>query len=110
MARVERLIWILRLTRAAASCLSIALLLIGWEIVSHSGAVTPFMLPAIEAVGGRIIRDAGGGGPFINLGPTLYRSLLGFSIAAGGGGRLCRFFLRGALVRRVFHSRISVVC
>lgn len=110
MARVEqqRAAWIGALGRAAASCLSIALLLLGWELLSHSGAVTPFMLPTIESVVGRIARDAGTGELAINLGLTLYRSLLGFVIAALGGIALGLFISRSAVVRWFFDPVISV--
>src|SRR5882724_251161 len=107
MARVEQPVWILRLARTAASCLAIGLLLVGWEVVSHSGAVTPFMLPSIEAVIGRIIRDAGSGELFINLGLTLYRSLMGFAIAAVAGIALGMLIARSALVRWFFDPVIS---
>jgi ABC-type nitrate/sulfonate/bicarbonate transport system permease component len=100
--------WIGALGRAAASCLSIVLLLLGWGLVSHSGAVTPFMLPTIEAVVGRIIRDAGTGELFINLGLTLYRSLLGFLIAAVAGIALGVFISRSTVVRWFFDPVISV--
>jgi ABC-type nitrate/sulfonate/bicarbonate transport system permease component len=96
------------LGRMAASWLSIALLLLGWELLSHSGAVTPFMLPTIEAVLGRIVRDAGSGELIINLGLTLYRSLLGFLIAAGAGIALGMFISRSAVVRWFFDPIISV--
>src|SRR3954452_15765561 len=60
----------------------IAMVLLGWELASHSGAVTPFMLPSIESVLGRIVQDARSSDLFINLGLTLYRAMAGFLIAA----------------------------
>jgi ABC-type nitrate/sulfonate/bicarbonate transport system permease component len=108
MARVEQSpVRLLGFARAAASCTSIALLLIAWEVTAHSGAVTPFMLPSIEAVVGRIIRDAGSGELFINLGLTLYRSLLGFAIAAVAGVGLGLAIARNAAVRWFFDPVIS---
>jgi ABC-type nitrate/sulfonate/bicarbonate transport system permease component len=100
--------WIGALGRMAAPSLSIVLLLLGWELLSHSGAVTPFMLPTIEAVIGRIMRDAGSGELAINLGLTLYRSLTGFLIAAGAGIALGMFISRSAVVRWFFDPVISV--
>jgi ABC-type nitrate/sulfonate/bicarbonate transport system permease component len=99
--------WAGAIGRVAGSSLPIVLLLVGWEIASRSGAVTPFMLPSVEAVAGRIIRDAGSGDLFINLGLTLYRSLLGFLIAAAAGIALGMFISRSAVVRWFFDPVIS---
>jgi ABC-type nitrate/sulfonate/bicarbonate transport system permease component len=110
MARVEsqRRAWTDWLGRAVASCLSIALLLTGWELLAHSGAVTPFMLPTIESVAARIAHDAGSGELVLNLGLTLYRSLLGFAIAAVAGIALGMLISRSAAVRWFFDPVISV--
>ena len=109
MARVaERAAWLSALGWGAAPFLSIGLLVAAWEALSHSGAVTPFMLPSIEAVVGRIMRDAGTGELWINLGLTLYRSLFGFLIAAVAGIGLGLFISRSAIVRWFFDPVISV--
>lgn len=65
--------------------LMIVLLLIAWEVVAHSSLVTPFMLPSIEAVAEKIVADVRTGDLFLNLTATLYRTLIGFGIAAVGG-------------------------
>jgi ABC-type nitrate/sulfonate/bicarbonate transport system permease component len=85
-----------------------ALLLIGWEIASRSGAVTPFMLPSIESVAARIVDDATSGDLFANLGLTLYRALAGFLIAAGLGIGLGMLMSRIAVVRWFFDPLVSV--
>jgi ABC-type nitrate/sulfonate/bicarbonate transport system permease component len=92
----------------AARFLAIALMLLAWELLSHSGAVTPFMLPSIESVAERIMRDAGTGELFINLALTLYRALAGFLIAAAVGIALGLFISRNAVVRWFFDPVISV--
>src|SRR3954463_4994005 len=56
-----------------------------WEIFARSGAVTPFMLPALSTVLDRMGADAASGDLWQNLGLTLYRSLAGFAVAAIGG-------------------------
>ena len=109
MARVaERAPWRSTIGWSAARFLSIGLLLAAWELLSHSGTVTPFMLPSIETVVARIVHDAGTGELFINLGLTLYRSLFGFLIAAGAGIALGLFISRSAVVRWFFDPVISV--
>src|SRR5215475_1477532 len=50
-----------RLAWGAARLAPIAVLLAAWEIFARSGAVTPFMLPALSAVAERIYDDAAGG-------------------------------------------------
>jgi ABC-type nitrate/sulfonate/bicarbonate transport system permease component len=65
-----------------APWLSVAAVALAWELFAVSGAVTPFMLPEFTTVVARIWSDAASGELWQNLGLTLYRSLLGFAIAA----------------------------
>jgi taurine transport system permease protein len=97
-----------RLAWAAARLAPIAALLAAWEIFARSDAVTPFMLPALSAVAGRIFDDALGGELFINIGVTLYRALAGFAIAAVGGVLLGAAMARNAVARWFFDPVISV--
>jgi ABC-type nitrate/sulfonate/bicarbonate transport system permease component len=108
MARVAGATWASAAGWGAARFLSIAVLLLAWELLARSGAVTPFMLPSIEAVVERILRDAGTGELWVNLGLTLYRSLAGFAIAAIAGVALGLFISRSAVVRWFFDPVISV--
>jgi ABC-type nitrate/sulfonate/bicarbonate transport system permease component len=108
MARVAGATWASAAGWRAARFLSIAVLLLAWELLARSGAVTPFMLPSIEAVVERILRDAGTGELWVNLGLTLYRSLAGFAIAAIAGVALGLFISRSAVVRWFFDPVISV--
>ena len=87
---------------------SVTALLVSWEAFARSGAVTPFMLPAVSAVAGRIYDDALGGELFINIGVTLYRALMGFAIAAIGGVALGAAMARNAAARWFFDPVISV--
>jgi ABC-type nitrate/sulfonate/bicarbonate transport system permease component len=97
-----------RLAWGAARLVPIAILLAAWEIFARSGAVTPFMLPALSAVAERIFEDALGGELFINIGVTLYRALAGFAIAAIGGVLLGAAMARNAVIRWFFDPIISV--
>ena len=102
MAVLQRVAW------GAARLAPIVALLAGWEIFARSGAVTPFMLPALSAVAERIYDDALGGDLFINIGVTLYRALAGFAIAAVGGVVLGAAMARNAVARWFFDPIISV--
>jgi ABC-type nitrate/sulfonate/bicarbonate transport system permease component len=73
---------------------SLILLFVVWEITARSGSVTTFMLPSLTLVADRIWIDATEGDLLLNLGLTLYRSLLGFAIAGAGG------ILLGVLIAR----------
>ncbi len=86
----------------------IIVLLAGWEIFARSGAVTPFMLPALSVVLGRIWEDAQSGELLINAGQTLYRALVGFVIAGVGGILLGMLMARSRGVRWFFDPIISV--
>jgi len=97
-----------RLAWGAARLAPIVVLLAAWEIFARSGAVTPFMLPALSTVVERIYEDAAGGDLFLNTGVTLYRALAGFAIAAGGGVVLGAAMARNRAARWFFDPLISV--
>jgi ABC-type nitrate/sulfonate/bicarbonate transport system permease component len=99
---MRRILW------GAARLAPIVALLAAWEIFARSGAVTPFMLPALSAVAERIYDDALGGELFINIGVTLYRALAGFAIAAVGGVALGTAMARNTAARWFFDPIISV--
>jgi len=56
-----------------------------WELFARSGAVTPFMLPALTTVLERMWADGVSGELWQNLGLTMYRALTGFTVAAIAG-------------------------
>jgi ABC-type nitrate/sulfonate/bicarbonate transport system permease component len=91
-----------------ARLIPILLLGLAWEAFAQSGLVTPFMLPALSAVGLRIWSDASAGDLFLNTGLTLYRALTGFLIAAGAGVALGCAMSRSAPARWFFDPIISV--
>jgi ABC-type nitrate/sulfonate/bicarbonate transport system permease component len=100
--RLVKLVW------GMARLAPIVALLAAWEIFARSGAVTPFMLPALSAVAERMFDDALGGELFINIAVTLYRALAGFVIAAVGGVVLGAAMARNAVARWFFDPIISV--
>ena len=93
---------------AALPWLTVAVLLAAWEAFARSGAVTQFMLPALSAVLERIADDAASGDLAHGLGLTLYRSLVGFLIAAVAGIGCGMLFVRSRFARWWFDPIISV--
>src|SRR5262249_19614863 len=64
-----------------AHWLGVLSLIVVWELVARSGAVTRFTLPAFSVVIERIADDLMNGDLLLYVGSTLYRALLGFAIA-----------------------------
>src|SRR5437868_6012282 len=73
------------LGRRAGAIGSLLVLVVAWEAAARSGIVTPFLLPPLSAVLARVGEDAASGELALNLGLTLYRSLMGFAIAGAAG-------------------------
>lgn len=71
-----------RAAEAVTPWIGVMGLIVVWELISRSGAVTRFTLPAFSVVMGRIAEDFASGDLVLYLGSTLYRALLGFAIAA----------------------------
>jgi ABC-type nitrate/sulfonate/bicarbonate transport system permease component len=94
--------------RGLARSAAIIVLLVAWEVLARSGAVTRFMLPPLSAVTERIWNDALAGDLFISAALTLYRALVGFLIAAVAGIALGLAMTRKAGVRWFFDPIISV--
>jgi ABC-type nitrate/sulfonate/bicarbonate transport system permease component len=89
----------------AAPVLALAL---AWEALAASGAVTPFQLPRLSAVLGRIWTDAVAGDLFLNTALTLYRALVGFAIAALAGMVVGMAMSRNVAVRWLIDPIVSV--
>jgi ABC-type nitrate/sulfonate/bicarbonate transport system permease component len=96
------------IARAFAGWGAIVALLLAWEALARSGAVTPFMLPPLSAVIARIVSDALGGDLAVSVALTLYRALTGFAIAAFAGIALGLAMTRKAGVRWFFDPIVSV--
>ena len=94
--------------RRAGAIVPLLALIVTWEAASRSGIVTPFLLPPISAVLERVWQDALTGELAINLGLTLFRSLLGFAIAGVGGVVLGILMARRRWVRWFFDPIVSV--
>jgi len=94
--------------RFGAGTFSILLLFLVWELLARSGGLTPFMLPTFTAVVERIYASAVDGSLWLNLELTLYRSMVGFFIAAVGGIALALAMSRFRFVQWFFDPIISV--
>jgi ABC-type nitrate/sulfonate/bicarbonate transport system permease component len=94
--------------RRAGAIVPLVALVVAWEAASRSGIVTPFLLPPISAVLGRVWEDAISGELAVNLGETLFRSLVGFAIAGVGGVALGILMARRRWVRWFFDPIVSV--
>lgn len=105
-AALRRVVW--AACWSVAHLASIAALLIAWELVARSGAVTMFMLPPFSAVAERIWSDAVGGSLWINIGLTLYRAFAGFLLASVIGVGLGIAMTRTRLAHWFFDPIISV--
>jgi len=106
MARVDEILR--RIAWGAARLLPIVALGIAWELFARYGNVTPFMLPRLSAVFVRIFDDGLSGELFLNLGLTLYRSLVGFTISALGGVMLGVAMSRSVPARWFFDPIVSI--
>jgi ABC-type nitrate/sulfonate/bicarbonate transport system permease component len=91
-----------------ARVLPIIALAAAWELFARSGAVTPFMLPALSAVIERIWNDLVAGDLALNAAVTLYRACAGFLIGAFAGIALGMAISRNGLANWFFDPIISV--
>ena len=106
MARVD--FGLRAVVRALAGWGAIIVLLLAWEGVARSGAVTAYMLPRLSDVIARIAHDAVDGNLAEIVALTLYRALAGFAIAAVGGVALGLAMSRNMGMRWFFDPLISV--
>ena len=100
--------WLGAIAWGMVRALPILALALGWELLARSGAVTPFMLPALSVVLERIWTDAVSGDLLLNTAVTLYRAMAGFLIAASAGIVLGMAMSRNVAVRWLFDPVISV--
>ena len=93
--------------RGITRVISVIALAAAWELFARSGAVTPFMLPALSAVLERIWNDLVGGDLLLNTAVTLYRALAGFLIGATAGIALGMAMSRNGVAHWFFDPVIS---
>lgn len=88
--------------------LPIAAVALAWELFARSGAVTPFMLPAFSVVMERVWMDSVSGVLLVNIGATLYRTFVGFAVAALAGVAIGAAISRNAIARWFFDPIVSI--
>jgi ABC-type nitrate/sulfonate/bicarbonate transport system permease component len=101
-SRAHTLLW------GFARVFSILALVVAWEGLARSGAFTPFVLPSLSSVIGRIWTDAMSGELAINTGLTVYRALVGFLISMVGGILIGAAMSRSVIANWFFDPIISV--
>jgi ABC-type nitrate/sulfonate/bicarbonate transport system permease component len=84
------------------------LVVAGWELAARSGAVSAFMLPPISMVMTRLAADVMSGDFFLNAALTLYRTFLGFAIAAAAGVTLGMAMTRNHWAYWFFDPIVSI--
>ena len=97
-----------RIGGAAGPFLSIAALLIAWEVLARTGTVVAFLLPPLSVVIARIGEDLFYGKLLMDAAITLYRALTGFGIAAVFGVTLGILISRVGSVRWFFDPLVSI--
>jgi len=87
---------------------TIGAILIAWEVLAQTGSVMAFLLPALSTVVTRIATDLLSGQLVFDIAITLYRALIGFSIAAVVGVTLGILISRVAPVRWFCDPLVSI--
>ncbi len=100
--------WLATAGRWIGPFASIAAVLIAWEAIAQSGAVIKFLLPPLSEVIARIWTDLLSGKLVVDIAVTLYRTLIGFGIAALFGVMLGILIARTASVRWFFDPIVSI--
>jgi ABC-type nitrate/sulfonate/bicarbonate transport system permease component len=91
-----------------APYLLISALLIAWQLATDLRLVMPFLLPSPAAVVRWIVDDVSSGKFFINAGWTLYRTLVGFALAAVFGVAIGILMSRSKIVHWFFDPIVSI--
>lgn len=91
-----------------APFLTIAVVLIAWEVTARLEIVIPYLLPALSVVVMRIIEDTLSGQVPLDAAITLYRTLIAFSLATVIGVGLGIMISRVVAVRWFFDPIVSI--
>jgi len=91
-----------------APYLTIAIVLIAWEVTAQLEIVIPYLLPALSVVVMRIIEDAISGQLPLDIAITLYRTLVAFALAVVIGVGLGLLISRAVAVRWFFDPIVSI--
>jgi ABC-type nitrate/sulfonate/bicarbonate transport system permease component len=84
-------------------------LLIAWGLAAHLNLIMPFLLPSPFAVARWMINDLLNGNLVYNVSITLYRTMMGFALAALSGVAIGILMSRLATVRWFFDPILSIM-
>lgn len=87
---------------------SLIVLLVAWEAIARSGMLTSYLLPAPSAICVRLWTMAIGGGLFVDLAYTLWRSIIGFALGAAIGVPLGILMARVRIVEWLLDPIVSI--
>ncbi|WP_439361933.1 ABC transporter permease [Bradyrhizobium sp. DASA03007] len=90
------------------NAIALVALVISWELFARSGLVSPFQLPSFSSVVATIYESAISGELWYSLWLTLYRTMVGFSIASAIGIFLGVLIVRNRTIRWFFDPIISI--
>jgi ABC-type nitrate/sulfonate/bicarbonate transport system permease component len=93
---------------AVAPLMTPILILLCWEFATRAGYFSAFMLPSPDAVVTRLVADVSSGDFLQNAIATLYRTFVGFAIAAVAGVTLGLLMMRNAWARWFFDPLVSI--
>lgn len=100
--------WLRRKSEAAGSFGTIVVILVAWEVAAQLQLVIPFLLPALSAVIQRIFDDIVSGKLLLDIGITLYRTVVAYVIAVFIGVGLGIVITRSAWVRWFCDPLVSI--
>ena len=93
---------------AVAPLMTPALVILCWELATRAGYFSAFMLPSPDTVVARLAADVMSGDFLQNAIATLYRTFVGFAIAAIVGVTLGLAMMRNAWARWFFDPLVSI--
>jgi NitT/TauT family transport system permease protein len=91
-----------RISRLVASCYSIPLLLLLWQLAVTSGLVQSRLLPGVPSVWDTLVAEIADGNLVYHAGVTLGRALAGFGLATLAGIPFAAAMARSPLCRNLF--------
>jgi ABC-type nitrate/sulfonate/bicarbonate transport system permease component len=100
--------WVRRATDTVGPFVSIALVLIAWEVAAQNKVIIPFLLPALSVVVMRIVGDLLSGQLLLDIALTLYRTAVAFGLASVIGVGLGIVIARNGFARWFCDPLVSI--
>jgi taurine transport system permease protein len=90
-------------------CAIIVPIFVSWALATHFNLITPFLLPSPFAVARWMMNDLVNGNLTYNVAITLYRTMMGFALAAVSGVAIGIVMARVGAVRWFFDPILSIM-